>query len=143
MRYETPQDLANELAVMDAFCNRYNMVAKKLPWKHACDFAVFTKGGHLKNGSLTCFAEVRCRSIALKDCKQFQIAYMKYVTGRKLADYAGVPFIFVIRFTDTLAWVRPSASADTVVWGGHNHRDDINDQETMLVINPKEFTKFK
>ena len=138
MRYETPQDLANELAVMGAFCERYCVTAKKLPWKHACDFAVFNN-----KGKLVCFAEVRCRSMALKGCNQFQIAYMKYVTGRNLADYAGVPFIFVIRFTDTLAWVKPSASADTVVWGGHNHRNDINDQETMLVINPKEFTKFK
>ena len=137
MKYETPEDLAREKAIMDAFCSCYRLIARKLPWKHACDFAVFNP-----SGKLALFAEVRCRSIALKGCKQFQIAYMKYVNGRKLADYAGVPFIFVIQFTDTLAWVKPTASADTIVWGGHNHREDINDQETMLTIDPMQFKPF-
>lgn len=130
--YETSQDLENEDKVRRIIEGTWSCQVKKLPLRYMVDWAIF------REQQLCAYAEFKQRSHRLGDYPTLILSHQKWVTGKTLANEAGVPFIVVVRFKDQLAYCETKQAA-SVSWAGREDRNDPQDLEPVVHIPHSKF----
>jgi hypothetical protein len=131
MKHESPKDLANERAVLDILCKRWKCTAFKLPVRYELDYAL------LRDGVLKCFVEVKCRTSAQATYPTVVQGMRKIVTGLNLAERSGVPFYYVVRWTDAIGYT--STFNGEIRLGGRYDRGDDQDADLWMHIPVTQF----
>lgn len=129
--YESPTDLSNEQAVADLMAHRWRAEPVKLPIQFRVDYALF------RNGWIAAWAEVKCRSNASDRYDTYMLSLAKVQAGNRLAAAHGVPFLLVVRWTDAIGWVQPTAGDVRI--GGRRDRGDAQDIEQVVHIPITDF----
>jgi hypothetical protein len=131
MKHESPEDLANERAVLDIICKRWKCTAFKLPSRYELDYAL------LRDGVLKCFVEVKCRGSAQATYPTAVVGFRKVCTGITLAEKAGVPFYLICRWTDVIGYT--STFNGEIRLGGRYDRGDDQDADLWMHIPVGQF----
>jgi hypothetical protein len=126
--YESDEDRANEIDVIERICGNRGLTYKKLPMRDFVDFGV------MKNGKLVSLVEVRHRNIPSDKYPTVICNLAKVVHARHYERETGVPAYFFVQWTDRLAYV--SFSEDfTVAFGGRGDNNYRDWQEQGLVAH--------
>ncbi len=129
--YESPDDLAAEQEVADIIARRWSVDPVKMPMRFRIDYALFRD-----HDRLVAWAEVRCRSVSLDRYPTCILSVSKVKAGLRLAEAHCVPFLFIVRWTDAIGWIRPSLDLETGVCGRWDRNDPADrDQVVIMPIN--------
>jgi hypothetical protein len=93
------------------------------------------------SSTLIAWAEVKVRNHRRGDFATIIISAGKYERGISLARITGVPFIFVVEFSDREVCVYEWQEGDRfrVAWGGRKDRDDAAGAEPVVHIPIEKF----
>ena len=131
MKHESPKDIANERAVIDTLCKRWKCEPFKLPVRYELDYAL------LRDGQLKCIVEVKCRTCAQAAYPTVISGLRKVVAGKTLAQQLGVPFYYVVRWTDAIGYT--STLNGEIRLGGRYDRGDDQDPDLWMHIPINQF----
>lgn len=135
--YETHDDLEKELAIMDYVAEKWECDFKKLPMSYKVDFIIF-RGNLVK-----ALVEIRRRHVDFNKYPDgIFMSLGKFTTGTHYKRIMGVPFFFVVQFTNGLYYVELEDQYN-VVWGGRGQLRDPADVEPLMLIPLDGFTEIK
>ena len=133
--YETPEDLAKELTIMETVAKKWKCSFKKLPLSYKVDFVIFNKN------RVRGLVEIRRRNVTYGRYPDgIFMSLGKFTTGTHYKRIMQVPFIFVVQFTDGLFYAELE-DLYNVVWGGRGQLRDSADVEPLMLIPPSSFTE--
>jgi hypothetical protein len=124
MRYETPEDLKRERAVMDRTCARWRCEAQKLG-PDEIDFQL------VRDGRVVAYAEVKTRHNARDAYPTYCVDRSKWRGLQEVTEETGLPAFLVVDFVDGLHYVRV---ADQPYRTGVMHRKDRGDPSDRDVV---------
>lgn len=131
--YETDEDIANELRVMNAIAERYNVEVVKCPPKYEFDAMI------VKDGSIDSMIEFKRRSVASTTYPTAIIGLNKALHAHNFRQATGIPCNLVVEWTDMIGMVNIKTFS-RVSLGGRTDRNDPNDV-TLVVHYPIEHFK--
>ena len=146
-RYETPEDLAKEIQVMETVCHYWKCKAIKLnDRRFNIDFIAYrvTEGfgvvpdkerkNRIQNTAGGVYIEVRCRNNKKDDFPTMMLAEKKWI---ELKNYSTLqsPAIFLVSWRDCIGYVKYDDHLEVKrEWGGRNQMRDNEDVEPMVHI---------
>lgn len=134
--YESQIDRDNELSVQIRLEDWGNCELVKLPMQQYLDWEAW------RGDKLVALMEYKKRSNKRLQYPTYMVAKKKIDRGMYQASRAGVPFIFVVEWTDGLHYLK--IDIDTPVTygsGGRSDRNDRFDQEKMCYFETHLFKK--
>jgi hypothetical protein len=144
-QFESPEDTANQLAVMNEVARIFNIKATPTPPCAAMDF-YFERSNQ---PNILHPAEIRCRTNSIWKYPTFFINHSKWLIGKAEAEKRGSHFFIFIRFKDGLFFTDETDKTDTgtrfVAEGGRTatHRGVESDRSQVIHIPNKELIKIK
>lgn len=124
--YETAQDRANELDVMNRICGD-DITYKKLPMRDFIDFALF------RDDELVSLVEVRHRKTAMRKFPTLYCDAAKVLHARAYSELLQVPVYLFVQWSDKLAYINFNEAFKTSFNG--NKKNTRDEQEQSLVAH--------
>ncbi|QBJ04655.1 anaerobic NTP reductase large subunit [Pseudomonas phage JHP] len=134
--YESASDRAVEEAVRSELENRWKCSLHKLPRAHYMDWAA------CRNGKVVSFVELKARNNEMQKYPDFFVSQMKWLHGIEMQRVFDIPAFLVVKWTDYTGYVKMTANGiNYMSMGGRIDRGDWQDQEVMVHIPLKDFTR--
>lgn len=131
--YETTGDLHNEKAVGGLLCRKWQCEIAKMPRSYHVDYVAY------QGSTLKAWLEIKCRNNPMDQYSTYSISMMKVMNGARLAEFTGLPFLVVVRWTDVVGYINPVESDHGLQIGGRKDRGDWQDTEAMCHFDISRF----
>lgn len=130
--YESQADRTNEQEVATDLFRYWRCTAAKLPIRYEVDYAL------CRNGQIMAWAEIKCRTTPRGLYPTYMVSLGKVLAGLELQKRTNLPFLLVVRWSDSLGWIS-GPTAREVTFGGRRDRADAADIEPMVHIPINQF----
>lgn len=134
--WETADDLKREADVVALYAQYKNCDYEKLPIAYKADYAF------LRDGEIVAFIEIRCRNVAHDEYPTIMLSLLKWHDVNAMAKAAGVPAMFVVRYTDGVYAIPFREMPDEITMGGRALQRDSRDREPVVHYNVSRMRRF-
>jgi len=136
-RFETQEDLDNELQVIKKFCSKGNFSYKKLD-RHSLDYAI------VKDERVVAFVEIKCYKTS---SDKYHSQILSLYKWEKLKDYNKLaPTFFVCRYSDgVILYLHAEDIKGDVKFSGRKvvREGSFSDREFCIFIERNQMRKLK
>ena len=134
--YETDSDLEKELELISLVSEKWQCSYFKLPISYRLDFAL------TRNDRIVSFVEVRCRNNSIDKYSTIVCAVNKRVKALELSAATDVKSIFLVKYTDKIAYIDFAVKPDSISIGGRTgkNRRDYEDVEPICHYSVERLT---